>query len=97
MGQLKKMIKKLEIDYTTPYNGTIPRVSDKTYHMQKVSATEEAKLLLLSSGNNQLAKEIKDHLKVSWWTENILIYLMFVCMNIIIEKGSIWNFKILNL
>ena len=31
--------------------------------MQKVSATEEAKLLL-SSGNNQLAEEIKDHLKV---------------------------------
>ena len=66
MGQLKKMIKKLESGYTTPYNGTIPRVSNKTYHMQKVSATEEAKLLLLSSGNNQLAKEIKDHLKVKY-------------------------------
>ena len=24
MGQLKKMIKKFESDYTTPYNGTIP-------------------------------------------------------------------------
>ena len=34
--------------------------------MQKVWATEEAKLLLLSSGNNQLAKEIKDHLKVKY-------------------------------
>ena len=34
--------------------------------MQKVSATEEAKLLLLSSGNNQLAEEIKDHLKVKY-------------------------------
>ena len=66
MGQLKKMIKKLESDYTTPYNGTIPRVSNKTYHMQKVSATEEAKFLLLSSGNNQLAEEIKDHLKVKY-------------------------------
>ena len=66
MGQLKKMIKKFESDYTTPYNGTIQRVSNKTYHMQKVLATEEAKLLLLSSGNNQLAKEIKDHLKVKY-------------------------------
>ena len=66
MGQLKKMIKTLESDYTTPYNGTILRVSNKTYHMQKVSATEEAKLLLLSSGNNQLAEEIKDHLKVKY-------------------------------
>ena len=65
MGQLKKTIKKFESDYTTPYNGTILRVSNKTY-MQKVSATEEAKLLLLSSGNNQLAKEIKDHLKVKY-------------------------------
>ena len=34
--------------------------------MQKVSATKEAKLLLLSSGNNQLAKEIKDHWKVKY-------------------------------
>ena len=34
--------------------------------MQKVLATEEAKLLLLSSGNNQLAEEIKDHLKVKY-------------------------------
>ena len=33
---------------------------------RKVSATEEAKLLLLSSGNKQLAKEIKDHLKVKY-------------------------------
>ena len=66
MGQLKKMIKKLESDYTTSYNGTTPRISNKTYHMQKVSATEEAKLLLLSSGNNQLAEEIKDHLKVKY-------------------------------
>ena len=66
MGQLKKTIKKLESDYTTPYNGTIPRISNKTYHMQKVSASEEAKLLLLSSGNNQLAEEIKDHLKVKY-------------------------------
>ena len=59
MGQLKKTIKKFESDYMTPYNGTIPQVSNKTYHMQKVSATEVAKLLLLSSGNNQLAEEIK--------------------------------------
>ena len=66
MSQLKKTIKKFESDYTTPYNGTIPRVSNKIYHMQKVSATEEAKLLLLSSGNNQLAEEIKDHLKVKY-------------------------------
>ena len=66
MGQLKKTMKKFESDCTTPYNGTIPQVSNKTYHMQKVSATEEAKLLLLSSGNNQLAKEIKDHLKVKY-------------------------------
>ena len=66
MGQLKKVIKKFESDYMTPYNGTILRVSNKTYHMQKVSATEEAKLLLLSSGNNQLAEEIKDHLKVKY-------------------------------
>ena len=65
MGQLKKMIKKFESDYMTPYNGTIPRVSNKTYHMQKVSATE-VKLLLLSSGNNQLTEEIKDHLKVEY-------------------------------
>ena len=36
--------------------------------MQKVSATEGAKLLLLSSGNNQLAEEIKDHLKVKYDT-----------------------------
>ena len=34
--------------------------------MQKVSATKEAKPLLLSSGNNQLAEEIKDHLKVKY-------------------------------
>ena len=53
MGQLKKTIKKLESDYMTPYNGTIPRVSNKTYHMQKVSATEEAKLLLLSRRNKR--------------------------------------------
>ena len=66
MGQLKKTIKKFESNFTTPYNGSIPQVSNKTYHMQKVLATEEAKLLLLSSGNNQLAKEIKDHLKVTY-------------------------------
>ena len=64
MGQLKKKIKKLESDYTTPYNGTIPWVSNKTCRMQKVSTTEAK--LLLSSSNNQLAKEIKDHLKVKY-------------------------------
>ena len=40
--KIKNKIKKLEKDYTIPYQGTIPRVSDGTYHMKNVSSTKEA-------------------------------------------------------
>ena len=58
--KIKNKIKKLENDYKIAYEGSIPRVSDGTYHMKNVNATDEARLLLLSSGNNSLQKPSKN-------------------------------------
>ena len=57
---------KLENDYKIANEGSIPRVSDGTYHMKNVNATDEARLLLLSSGNNSLAEAIKEHLRIRY-------------------------------
>ena len=43
-------------------------MSDKTYRMKNVSSTDEARLLLLSSGNNSLAEAIKKHLRIRYNT-----------------------------
>ena len=64
--KIKNKIKKLENDYKIAYEGSIPRVSDGTYHMKNVNATDEARLLLLSSGNNSLAEAIKEHLRIRY-------------------------------
>ena len=64
--KIKNKIKKLENDYKIAYEGSIPRVSNGTYHMKNVNATDEARLLLLSSGNNSLAEAIKEHLRIRY-------------------------------
>ena len=64
--KIKNKIKKLENDYKIAYEGSIPRVSDGTYHMKNINATDEARLLLLSSGNNSLAEAIKEHLRIRY-------------------------------
>ena len=38
--KIKNKIKKLENDYKIAYEGSIPRVSNGTYHMKNVNATE---------------------------------------------------------
>ena len=69
--KIKNKIKKLENDYKIAYEGSIPRVSNGTYHMKNVNATDEARLLLLSSGNNSLAEAIKEHLRI--WYDAALV------------------------
>ena len=69
--KIKNKIKRLEKDYTIPYEGSnprysIPRVTDGTYHMKNVNATDETRLLLLSSGNNSSAEAIKEHLRIRY-------------------------------